>query len=296
MKRILVSLLAAVLMLSLCAASVGAEGGKTLIPLDSEWTTVPYEGYDITVNVTDSAAVFSAEGYWPCAQTYYDEENIIKASIDEYSLVYDFSVDVGQTNINFYFTDGFGSSGSYSISNTALGSVSYDPGSGDLQAGDYRGVMKLSDLVNSTMHLQSKTFPSDMITEDNELIFNGIEIYSVNSSTVTIRTLEIVKNEDATVPEDTSLGTAESEAESSEPISEPVSELTSAESKEESKTESKVESKVESTTESTADSVDLGDESNAGDEGGLGAWLYVIIAAAVLAVGIAVAVVVKKKK
>ena len=292
MKRILVSLLVSVLMLSLCVLSVGAEGGKTLIPLDSEWTTVPYEGYDITVNVTDSAAVFSAEGYWPCAQTYYDEENIITASIDEYSLVYDFSVDVGQTNINFYFTDGFGSSGSYSISNNALGSVSYDPGSGDLQAGDYRGVMKLSDLVNSTMNLQSKTFPSDMITEDNELIFNGIEIYSVNSATVTIRTLEIVKNEDATIPEDTSSGAAESEAESSEPISE----QSPAESKEESKTESKVESKVESTTESTADSVDSGDESNADDEGGLGAWLYVIIAAAVLAVGIAVAVVVKKKK
>ena len=160
MKRILTVAFAAVLLLAMCIIPVSAADSYTLLPADGEWTTVAGpDGNDITVNVTDEATVFSASASWPCANCHYTEDQIVKSSIDDYSLVYEFTVETGATNINFTFTDGFGNSAGYSISNTTLGDVNYDSGSGDLTAGEYKGAVKLSDLIKSTMYFGGTAFP-----------------------------------------------------------------------------------------------------------------------------------------
>lgn len=292
MKRTLFAVLAIVFVLSACLFPAFAEEPELvsymLIPQGGEWTTTPYEGFDITVNVTETEAVFKADAYWPCADRMYSDEEIITVSIDDYSLVYDFTVEVGQTNINFYLTDGFGSSASYTICNNTLGNVGYDAGSGDLHAGSYTGVIRLTDFVNSTKFYHSEEFPAGIITENNELIFTGIQVYSVNGSTVTIRKLDLVPNDEAGDPT-YSGGSEDVSEEESEAVSEAVSEEESkTESKEESKTESKTESADASATESTAT-----DE----EEGGLSTGVLIaIIAAAVVVIAVVVIVIVKKKK
>lgn len=295
MKRILFAALAIVFVLSACVIPAFAEEALVsykLIPQGGEWTTTPYEGFDITVNVTENEAVFKADAYWPCADRMYSDEEIITVSIDDYSLVYDFTVEVGQTNINFYLTDGFGSSASYTICNNTLGNVGYDAGSGDLHAGTYTGVIRLTDFVNSNKFYKNEAFPSGIITENNELIFTGIQIYSVNGATVTINKLDLVPNEEAGDPT-YSGGSEDVSEEESEAVSEEESE---AVSEEESKTESKEESKTESKTES-ADASATESTAAEEEEGGLSTGaLIAIIAAAVVVIAVVVILIVKKKK
>lgn len=291
MKRILFAVLATVFVLSACIVPVFAEEALvsyTLIPQGGEWTTTPYEGFDITVNVTENNAVFKADAYWPCADRMYSDEEIIVVSIDDYSLVYDFTVDVGQTNINFFLTDGFGSNASYTICNNTLGNVGFDAGSGDLHAGTYTGVVRLTDFVNSNKFFRNEEFPSGIITANNELIFTGIQVYSVNGATVTVNKLDLIPNEEAGEPT-YSGGSEDVSEEESEAVSEVVSEEESkTESKEESKTESKTESADASATESTA-----AEE----EDGGLSTGaLIAIIAAAVVVIAVVVILIVKKKK
>lgn len=291
MKRILVAAFALVLVLSMSVFSVSAADSYDLIPLDGEWTTTPYEGYDITVNVTEEAAVFSAEGYWPAADCYYADDDVITVSIDDYSLVYDFSVEVGMTNINFTFTDGFGSNATFTICNNTLGTVSYDSGSGDLHAGEYKGVIRLSDFVNSTKFLNGEAFPSGIIGADNTLTFTAIQVYSVSSATVTIRELALVPNEEAGAPTGGATGTESSEApvESSEDESE-------EESEEESKTESKEDSEAVSVAESTATSDTESTADNTDNDGLSTTAIIAIVVAAVVVIAVIVFIVVKKKK
>lgn len=290
MKRILVSLFAICLVLSMTVFSASAAESYELIPLGSTWTKTDNGGASVTITEDGDTIVFagSVPDTWPCAETYYDSDKIVTANIDEYSLVYDFTVSGGNTNINFRFTDGFGGSETYTIANNTLGDVNYDAGSGDLCDGDYKGAIKLSDFVNSTAFLNEGKFNSKFITEDNEIIFTGIQVYSVHGATITVRALDIVANEDVQLPEDTSSeAPAESEAES-----EAVSEAESvAVSETESKTESKTESATESVAGSEAESVPTENASE-----GLGIWLYVIIGVAVVAVVAVVFVLAKKKK
>ena len=290
MKRILVSLFAICLVLSMTVFSASAAESYELIPLGSTWTKTDNGGASVTITEDGDTIVFagSVPDTWPCAETYYDSDKIVTANIDEYSLVYDFTVSGGNTNINFRFTDGFGGSETYTIANNTLGDVNYDAGSGDLCDGDYKGAIKLSDFVNSTAFLNEGKFNSKFITEDNEIIFTGIQVYSVHGATITVRALDIVANEDVQLPEDTSSeAPAESESESvavSEAESVAVSET-------ESKTESKTESATESVAGSEAESVPTDEASE-----GLGIWLYVIIGVAVVAVVAVVFVLAKKKK
>lgn len=270
--------------------SVSAAESYELIPAGATWSKTDNGGASVTVTENEDSIVFSGSvsGTWPCVDTYYASDAIIRVDIDEYSLVYDFDVAGGAININFYFTDGFGSSSTYTIANNTLGNVNYDTGSGDLYDGDYRGVVKLSDFVNATKFYDGSTFDSNFITEDNEIIFTGIQVYSVNGGAVTVKALDIVHNDDAELP----AGEESSEAVSEEESSEAASEAESSEA--ESKTESKAESKAESAEESTEASADESTVDNEDD--GLGVWLYVIIGVAVLAVIAVVAVLVKKKK
>ena len=288
MKRIIITLFAACLVLSMSVFSANAAESYELIPQGATWVKTDNGGASVTVTEGEDAIVFSGSvpGTWPCAETNYTSDTVISANIDEYSLVYDFTVEGGTTNMNFYFSDGFGNSCAYTIANNTLGDVNYDAGSGDLYDGVYTGAVKLSDFVNASALYDGSKFNLDYVTEDNEIIFTGIQVYSVNGATVTIRALDIVPNEEVVYPEEPA--TSEEPAESSEAES-------VAESIEESLAESKTESVAASTAESVAESVaESTDEAT--DSEGLGVWLYVIIAAAVVAVVVVVVVVAKKKK
>lgn len=284
MKRLLATIIAIVCVSAMCIIPASAADSYNLIPKGATWTTTPCEGYDITVTDTDDATVFTADGYWPAANTVYSDDGRVTVDIDEYSLVYDFTVEVGQTNINFSLTDGFGGSEVYSICNNALGEVPHDSGSGDLYAGEYKGVIRLSDLANSTMFLQGRAFPKSIIV-DNCITFTGIQVYSVSSATVTVRTMAIVPNDEAGEP---STGEDESEEvldESSEEATESSEAVTESS---EAATESDAESEAASEAESTPDDTVA--------EEGLGIWLWVIIAAGVIIVVSIVVIIVSKKK
>lgn len=285
MKRIIALFVSLILVCACCVITASAES-YSLIPSSDKadgWVKTACQGYNIEIEYTDEAIVFSAESVWPCADFIYDDEDRVTVSIEDYSLVYDFTVETGCTNINFTFTDGFGSNATYSISNNSLGDVYYDPGSGDLMAADYKGAVRLSDFVNSTMFLQDKAFPSNIIVDGN-LTFSAIQVYSVSGATVTIRELSLVPNDE--IPDEPVEESSEEPAESSE---EPAESSTPAV---ESEDESTAESTVESATESTEESQDV----EPTEDDGLGVWLWVIIGAAVVVVVIVIVIIAKKKK
>ena len=289
MKRITALFISLIIVCACCVINASAAESYDLIPSADkadDWKKTACQGYNIEIEYTDEATVFSAESVWPCADFTYADEDRITVSVEDYTLVYDFSVSTGATNINFTFTDGFGSSDTYSIANNTLGTVSYDSGSGDLYAGDYKGVIKLTDLVNSTMFFGSKAFPSNLVV-DGKLTFAAIQVYSVSGATVTVRELSLVPNED--VPEEPA-ESSEVVEESSEVIAESSEDIT------ESDAVSVAESDAESTVASTAESVEESTDTTVNEDEGLGVWLYVIIGAAVVVVIAVIVVIAKKKK
>jgi hypothetical protein len=287
MKRIIALFVSFILVCACIALTAGAEEGSyTLIPSEENvdnWTKTACQGYNLEIEYVDGAAVFSAESVWPCAEYFYTDEEIVTVSVEDYSLVYDFSVSTGATNINFTFTDGFGSTAVYSIANNSLGDVFYDAGSGDLYAGDYKGAIKLSDFVNSTMFLGGTTFPQNIIVDGN-ITFSAIQVYSVSGATVTIRELSLVPTSE--IPE-------EPVDESSEVIEE--SSEAPVESSEAVIDESS-EAAIEESSEAAVESVEESTDTTVSEDEGLGIWLYVIIGAAAVVIVIVIVVIAKKKK
>ncbi len=304
MKRLLAIAFALVLVSALCIIPASAAESYDLIPAEGTvWNKTDNGGASVTVDYQDDATVFSGSvsGTWPCVDFYYEADDRITANIDEYSIVYDFTVQGGAANINFYFTDGFGTSGGYTIANNALGNVSYDAGSGDLYDGDIKGVIRLSDFVNSTKFLNGETFPTNMITADNEIIFSGIQFYSVNGGTITVRQLAIVPNEEAGDPTGGETGDESSEApaESSDAIdesSDAIDESSEATAESSEATAESSEATAESSEVIAESTADTSDNASGEDEGGLGIWLYVIIGAAVVVVVVVVVILINKKK
>lgn len=287
MKRIIALFVSLVLVCACIALTAGAEEGSyTLIPSEENidnWAKTACQGYNIEIEYVDGAAVFSAESVWPCAEYFYTDEETVSVSVEDYSLVYDFSVSTGATNINFTFTDGFGSTAVYSIANNSLGDVFYDAGSGDLYAGDYKGAVKLSDFVNSTMFLGGTTFPQNLIV-DGKITFSAIQIYSVSGATVTVRELSIVPNSE--VPEEPVDESSEVIEESSEAVIEESSEAVIDESS---------EAAIEESSEAAVESVEESTDTTVSEDEGLGIWLWVIIGAAAVVIVIVIVVIVKKK-
>ena len=287
MKRIIALFVSFILVCACIALTAGAEEGSyTLIPSEENvdnWTKTACQGYNLEIEYVDGAAVFSAESVWPCAEYFYTDEEIVTVSVEDYSLVYDFSVSTGATNINFTFTDGFGSTAVYSIANNSLGDVFYDAGSGDLYAGDYKGAVKLSDFVNSTMFLGGTTFPQNLIVDGN-ITFSAIQVYSVSGATVTVRELSLVPTSE--IPE-------EPVDESSEVIEE--SSVVIEESSEAVIDESS-EAAIEESSEAAVESVEESTDTTVSEDEGLGIWLYVIIGAAAVVIVIVIVVIAKKKK
>ncbi len=285
MKRIIALFVSFILVCACFALTAGAEEGSyTLIPSEENvdnWTKTACQGYNLEIEYVDGAAVFSAESVWPCAEYFYTDEEIVTVSVEDYSLVYDFSVSTGATNINFTFTDGFGSTAVYSIANNSLGNVFYDAGSGDLYAGDYKGAVKLSDFVNSTMFLGGTTFPQNLIV-DGKITFSAIQVYSVSGATVTVRELSIVPNSE--VPEE-----PEESSEVIEESSEGIEESSEAVIDESS------EAAIEESSEAAVESVEESTDTTVSEDEGLGIWLYVIIGAAAVVIVVVIVVIAKKK-
>ncbi len=293
MKRITALFVSLILICACCVIQASADSFDLIPGEGTQWNKQDNGGATVTVEYKENEIVFSGSvsGTWPAVDFYYEAEDRITANVDEYSLVYDFTVAGGAANINFYFTDGFGSSGGYTIANNTLGNVSYDNGSGDLYDGEFKGVIRLSDFVNSTKFYNSETFPTNMITADGELIFTGIQFYSVNGGSITVRKFAIVPNDEAGDPTGGETGDESSEApvESSEAAPESSEEAVESSA-------SVTESTAESTAESTVVSAEESNNTATTEEEGLGVWLYVIIGAAVVIVVIVVVIIAKNKK
>lgn len=214
MKKVLISLVSVILVVSLCSVFASA-ASINLVPSDAEYTKIDAGDHTATITFTDGKAIVSSDGMWPSVKAMYADDKVITADISKYSLHYDFTVDTGATNISFHIRKDGAEDLVYPISNSTLVGAQFDPGSGDLAPGTYSGTVALSDLVNSTQNYQSAPFDKSYIV-DNKLTFVGIQIYSVNGATVTVNALELVCEDE---PEDTSSEDTASDATSSDAAS-----------------------------------------------------------------------------
>lgn len=314
MKRFAIISLVLIFAVVISAFSVSAADSYKLIYKDADWQYTDCEGFRVSADFSSGNAVFSGsgDGSYPATQCTYAPDKQVKVKINDYSISYDFTVEAGiaganaATNISFSFLNADGVTMSFPLANNCLGDVSYDAGSGDLLAGNYKGTIKLSDLVNAKMLFGNTPFDKSYVTKDNELIFSGIQVYSVNGAKITVRKLDVVKNsskndkpeESSKAPEESSKAPEESSDESADSSvviddssEEPVesSEASSEDSSEDSSAASAVsndESKNISSNGSVADN----------DDGGLGTGAIVAIVIGCIAVIAVIAVVVIKAK
>lgn len=288
MKRTLILALALVFAIVLSAFAVSAEGGTALIPETESWTKTDNGGASVTTTYNDDGSIVfsgSAAGTWPCTETWYTDSPVV-ANVETDSLVIDFTVEGGSTNINFFFDNGSGGSYGYTICNTTLGNVVYDVGSGDLMDGTYKMAIKISELVASTKLLNSEAFPAGAVI-DGQLKFIGIQIYSVNGAVVTVNQMDIMPTADVPVESEPESSAPESSAEASseETVSEEVS----------SEAESSVAvSEAESSAASAASSAATVSEDD--NEGGNMTAIILVAVVAVVAIAAVVVIVIKRKK
>ena len=255
MKRILILSITVLSVLLLMILPAYAEESVRLIPANADWVKTDNNGTSVTVEEIDGAFVFSGStvGSWPCATAMYSSAPVA-APLDSYSLGYDFTVDGGATNINFFFETAHGGSVDYSICNSMFADRNYDVGSGDLYSGEYKGAIKLSQLVETTRLYNGEAFPTDAIV-DGTLRFVGVQVYSVNGGVITVRALDLVHNDDVVVEEESpaeSIPQEESSA-SESAISEEPEETAPVSDSEETDDVSEVEKSSTVTNTSTVD-------------------------------------------
>lgn len=193
MKRISMIVLALIFAMVLGTVAVSAETElKTLLPdKDATWTDTPNGNASVTTEYKeDGSIVFSGSvsGTWPCTEHWYATP--IVANVETDSLVIDFNVAGGTTNINLFFTDDSGNSYGYTLCNSMFADRNYDTGSGDLYDGDYTLTISLKDFVATTKLYDGSAFPAGAIV-DGKLTFAGVQVYSVNGAAVTVKTLAI---------------------------------------------------------------------------------------------------------
>lgn len=297
MKRIITFALTAVIIAALCCVFASAEA-YGLIPKDAEWTKEDNGNVSVEVSWEGDTAVFSGSvsGTWPAVYTTYDE--VIKAGMNDV-IRYEFEVDTGATNISFRFANDSSSEiVGFPISNTALGDVSFDSGSGDLNPGTYKGSFTVKQLVESKANLSSTPFNPDYVVND-EVWFAGIQVFSVNGATIRVKTLEVTTD---------GAGTEDPGTESSEePVASSEEPIDSSEEPVESSESAPVSSEVPADPESSAAPADNSALSAAESSAGTASaddnktessnwWIWVVIAAVVVCAAIACGVIVSKKK
>ena len=284
MKKLLVFSLLAVMLISLFVVGVSAAEEKiSLLPkANAGWTCDPC-GSPGVMEVTkgdNGAVVFTNikdEWGWPYAIIYFDEP--ITVSIEDSKLEYDFDVS-HHTNITFLLAG----DSAFTLSCDKV-NVPFDAGSGDIEAGTYKGSVTLKNLVKAKTNYGDHEFPAAAIS-DGKVTFTGLQVYSSGPlAATTIRTLRIrtkaaeeagdeseeAPEESEEVPEESEEAPAESEAAPEESEEAPAeSEAAPAESE-------AVEPAGESKTEESKDE---------GGEGGSNVGLIIgIIAAVVVVIG-----------
>lgn len=194
MKRISIIALTLVMAMVLGTFAVSAAPIKefSLIPAaDANWTDISHGGVSVNAeHKEDGTVVFSGSvsGTWPCIEHWYAEP--IVANVETDSLVIDFNVASGNTNINLFFQDASGNTYGYTLCNSMFADRNYDTGSGDLMADDYIVTISLKDFVATTKLLDGSAFPAGAIV-DGTLKFCGIQVYSVNGAVITVKKLAV---------------------------------------------------------------------------------------------------------
>ncbi len=285
MKKLITIITAAALLCAIFCFGASAEA-YNLVPDNGAWYPDDHGGCTCTVTFTSNEAVFegSVSGTWPSTCNYFSPEESCGVDINEYAIHYDFTVENGNTNIIFFFSkslDDMDNGLQYTLCNTALGDVSYEGGSGDLQSGTYAGYIPLTELVESKALLDGSSFDKSYIDADNKLYFTGLKVYSVGGGVITVYDLELVPVSE--IPE--------------EPSQDPVSKDESSED-----TSSEVPSEPESpseaeSSEAPSDTSSAPAESSAENSTDAGSFpWWVVIAAAVVVVAVVVFIIIKKKK
>ena len=295
---LVLSLLAAVLCLPMSAEKTTYK----LIPTDQGWADIPNQGASVTVRKDGGSYIFSGSnpGTWPATSLTYDEP--ITVSVENTTLKYDFDVDAGNTNITFVI-----GSYHYPLSNTALGDVNYEAGSGDLFSATYSGSFKLSKLVESKKNLGGDPFDKSQVV-DGKLTFTGIVVYSVSGAVITVRKLELVENaSDEPDPTESSEDEPEPIADPSEDEPNPPEDSETepaGTSEEESLPYDESEEKGVETSDTPAQSEPAEASAETSQGGGnepvrilgLDLWAFILLAAAVVAIIAVVLVFVFSKK
>lgn len=290
MKRILILTITLLSVALLSVVPTFAAESFELIPSGADWVKTDNGGASVAVEESDGVFVFSGsvEGSWPCTTAMYTGSPVV-AALDSYSLVYDFTVEGGATNINFFFDNGNGGTVDYTICNSMFADRYYDTGSGDLYTGEFKGAIKLSDFVETSRLYNNEAFPVDAIV-DGSLHFVGVQVYSVNGAKITVKTMDIVHNDDvvAEAPSEESVSEAESSAEES------AEESTVSVETEESAVTSETEESTDSPkNESSAVTSAPAEDTNNVDSTSV---LVTVIAIVAIPVCIIVAVLLKKKQ
>lgn len=288
MKKLITVITAAAMLCVLLCFGTSAEG-LSLLPDNGAWSPDDNGGCTCTVTFAGGEVVFegSQPGTWPCTKNFFSPDESHGVDISLYALHYDFIVENGgNTNISFYFSKDLESMDNgcvFTLSNTALGDVSYDAGSGDLAVGTYAGYIPLTEFVASTTLLGSNTFDSSYIDADNKIYFTGVQVYSVSGAKITVYALELVPMTE--VPD-----------EPSQEPSEESSETPSAEPSDEPSTEPSDEPSTESETSPADTSSDAASSEAPASSNGSFPWWIVAVIAAVVVIAVVVLVIVKKKK
>lgn len=270
MKKLLLFILVFTLILSIAAFSASAEA-KSLLPTDvSKWSPVDYGGERATAVIKDGATVVSGSvASWPNVTYTMTEAEYITVPIKGYAIEYDFSVDKGQTNIVVYFKSG----DSFQFPN-CIDTPNKDPGSGDIKAGTYKGVITIEDMMKSA------NFPAGSANSDNTITFTGITIFSVSGATVTVKKFQLVEADQSSTG-------SESKSNSSSAVS-TTSSVVGKSNSSSAASSQKPTSSVSSKAAETSQIVDV--------EPSSATWYYIIGGIAVVAIVVVVVVIVNKKK
>lgn len=285
MKKVISCLAIFTLILSILMVPVSAET-KSLLPADaSKWGSVAAGGENATVTIENGATVISGSAQsWPCATYDMDTANQITVPVAGTVLEYDFSLDVGSTNISIFMKGETPKSFDKSFFSIVkcIESSTKDAESGDLTAGAYKGTITLDQIV------AHEDFPDAALNADGTLTISGIEIFTVFGAKVVVNKMNIVTGGTSS---ESSAATS-SEATSSEATSSVVNNETSNTSS----TTSSVTANTSSTVSKATSSVSVTTSSQVDDNSGLDTIWYVVIGVAAVAIIIVIAVITKKKK
>ena len=289
MKKLLLITTVIALTLSVLALTVSAEPASLLPEDASVWKSNSANGEDASIKIEEGVTVvFGSADSWPSANYSMEKNDWITIPTEDYVLEYDFSLDIGHTNMTLFLKgntpDNYTDGTHFSIVNCIDGPK--DEGSGDLFAGTYTGAIKIEDMINQ------EGFPKDTINDDNTLTVSGLRVFTVFGANVKINKLEFVEASESNIEESSADSEDEDETSSEDIVSEDIISEDAADESDisEADTDDSADLSEDDTDDSDDKSED--DKSNGLDT----IWYIVIIAAAVILIVIVAIIIAKKKK